>query len=54
MSGEEIKDLLAGKVIQQKTEDDDETDGKPAGSVPSTKKPKKKSDNIGSDPIPES
>lgn len=55
LSGEEIKDLLAGKVIQQKTEeDDDETDGKPAGSVPSTKKPKKKSDNIGSDPIPES
>ena len=54
LSGEEIKDLLAGKVIQQKAEDDDETDGKPAGSVPSTKKPKKKSDNIGSDPIPES
>lgn len=54
LSGEEIKDLLAGKIIQQKTEDDDETDGKPAGSVPSTKKPKKKSDNIGSDPIPES
>jgi len=54
LSGEEIKDLLAGKVIQQKIEDDDETDGKPAGSVPSTKKPKKKSDNIGSDPIPES
>ena len=54
LSGEEIKDLLAGKVIQQKTEDDDETDGKPAGSVPSTKKRKKKSDNIGSDPIPES
>ena len=54
LSGEEIKDLLAGKVIQQKTEDGDETDGKPAGSVPSTKKPKKKSDNIGSDPIPES
>ena len=54
LSGEEIKDLLAGRVIQQKTEDDDETDGRPAGSVPSTKKPKKKSDNIGSDPIPES
>jgi len=54
LSGEEINDLLAGKAIHKDLDDDDSTDSKPTGSVPSTKKPKDKGDNIGSDPVPES
>ena len=54
LSGEEITDLLAGKDIQKDIDDDDETDNKPTSSVPPTKKPKGKGDNIGTDPIPES
>ena len=54
LSGDEIKDLLAGKDIHKDQGDDDKEDTKPTGSVPSTKKPKGKGNNIGSDPVPES
>jgi cell division protease FtsH len=54
LSGDEIKDLLAGKDIHKDQGDDDKEDTKPTGSVPSTKKPKGKDDNIGTDPVTES
>jgi cell division protease FtsH len=53
LSGDEINDLLSGKEVK-KDVSDDEPDTKPTGSVPTTKKPKDKGDNIGSDPVPES
>ncbi len=52
LSGEEINDLLAGKEIHKDFDDEDDTDTKPTGSVPTTK-PKGKGDNIGTDPVPE-
>ena len=54
LSGEEIKDLLAGKSIQKDVDDDDKEGQAPTGSVPPTKKPKGNNDNIGSDPVTES
>mgnify|MGYP000194465044 FL=1 len=54
LSGEEINDLLAGKDIHKDVDDEDNTDNKPSGSVPTTKKPKDEGDNIGTDPVPES
>ena len=54
LSGDEINDLLAGKEIQKDFDDEDKPENKPTGSVPTTKKPKDKGDNIGSDPVPES
>ena len=54
LSGDEINDLLAGKEIQKDIDDEDKSDNKPTGSVPTTKKSKDKGDNISSDPVPES
>jgi len=54
LSGDEINDLLAGKEIQKDFDDEDKLENKPTGSVPTTKKPKDKGNNIGSDPVPES
>ncbi|MBL4601798.1 MAG: ATP-dependent zinc metalloprotease FtsH, partial [Emcibacteraceae bacterium] len=54
LSGEEIKDLLAGKSIQKDVDDDDKEGQAPTGSVPPTKKSKGNNDNIGSDPVTES
>ncbi|MCC3862191.1 ATP-dependent zinc metalloprotease FtsH [Pseudemcibacter aquimaris] len=59
LSGDEINDLLAGKDIHKDFDDEDKTDNKPTGSVPTTKKSDdaKKSDDkeggVGSDPVPE-
>ena len=53
LSGDEIKDLLAGKEIHKDFDDEDKTDSTPTGSVPTTKK-SDKGDNIGSDPVTES
>ena len=46
--------LTLVKEIQKDFDDEDKPENKPTGSVPTTKKPKDKGNNIGSDPVPES
>jgi len=54
LSGDEIKDLLAGKDLHRDHGSDDNAPDQPTGSVPTAGDKPKGDGNIGTDPLPES